>query len=153
MVAPTEPRGWIGVDFDGTLADYSQGWRGAGHLGAPVPLMLDRVKRWLAEGRQVRVFTARCWPVNDVPEAFDIDYARSTCDDAFSSQPEKAVRVAAALETCDRIAAWCEVFLGKRLHITCIKDMNMIELYDDRCVQVIANTGQLVGQSSRGVPA
>ena len=33
--------GWIGVDFDGTLATYN-GWND-GKLGEPIPLMVDRV--------------------------------------------------------------------------------------------------------------
>jgi hypothetical protein len=51
-------RGWIGVDLDGTLAEY-HGWRGAEHIGAPVPAMLARVREWLAAGQTVKVFTAR----------------------------------------------------------------------------------------------
>lgn len=50
--------GWIGVDLDGTLAHYD-GHRGIEHIGAPIPAMVERVKRWLAEGRNVRIFTAR----------------------------------------------------------------------------------------------
>lgn len=50
--------GWIGVDLDGTLAEY-KGWRGPNHIGAPVRRMRLRVVRWLAEGRDVRIFTAR----------------------------------------------------------------------------------------------
>jgi len=50
--------GWIGVDLDGTLAHY-EGWKGADHIGEPVPAMAFRVKNWLAEGREVRIFTAR----------------------------------------------------------------------------------------------
>ena len=50
--------GWIGVDLDGTLAYYDQ-WRGALHIGEPIPVMLERVKRWLDEGKDVRIFTAR----------------------------------------------------------------------------------------------
>jgi len=49
--------GWIGVDFDCTLAEY-HGWNG-GELGPPIPAMVERVKAWLAEGREVRIFTAR----------------------------------------------------------------------------------------------
>ena len=33
--------GWIGVDLDGTLAEY-HGWNG-GAIGEPVPAMLARV--------------------------------------------------------------------------------------------------------------
>jgi hypothetical protein len=38
------------------------------------------------------------------------------------------------------------------LEITCTKDLKMVELWDDRCVQVIANTGVpvLPGSSTRG---
>ena len=51
-------RGWIGVDLDGTLAEY-HGWRGLWPIGAPVPAMLARVKRWLADDGDVRIMTAR----------------------------------------------------------------------------------------------
>ena len=60
---------WIGVDLDGTLAEYN-GWRGFDHIGRAVPAMLERVRTWLAEGRRVKIFTARaqagefaCWPL------------------------------------------------------------------------------------------
>lgn len=51
-------RGWIGVDLDGTLAHYD-GWKGIEHIGDPVPAMFERVKQWLAEGKTVKIFTAR----------------------------------------------------------------------------------------------
>lgn len=51
-------RGWIAVDLDGTLAHYDR-WRGAHHIGEPVVRMVGRVKAWLAEGKEVRIFTAR----------------------------------------------------------------------------------------------
>ena len=54
--------GWIGVDLDGTLAQYD-GWRG-GEIGAPVPLMLQRVKNWVNRGITVKIVTARA----NVPE-------------------------------------------------------------------------------------
>jgi len=56
-------RGWIGVDLDGTLATYD-GWYGPAHIGEPVEPMLRRVREWLEEGVEVRVFTARA----SVPE-------------------------------------------------------------------------------------
>lgn len=58
--------GWIGVDLDGTLAHYDR-WRGIEHVGEPVPAMMARVKRWIAEGREVRIFTARCHEPEAVP--------------------------------------------------------------------------------------
>ena len=53
-----EAKGWIGVDLDATLAEY-HGYPGAGIIGEPVPAMVERVKRWLAAGKDVRIFTAR----------------------------------------------------------------------------------------------
>lgn len=57
---------WIGVDLDGTLARYD-GWQGAENIGKPVPLMLLRVKQWLAEGAEVRIFTARAGTPEQIP--------------------------------------------------------------------------------------
>lgn len=54
----SQKRGWIGVDLDGTLAHYD-GWYGPAHIGEPIPAMLERVKNWLDEGIEVRIFTAR----------------------------------------------------------------------------------------------
>lgn len=49
-------RGWIGVDLDGTLAEY-HGW--SDFIGAPIMPMVDRVSQWLGEGEGVRILTAR----------------------------------------------------------------------------------------------
>ena len=49
---------WIAVDLDGTLAEY-HGWVGPEHIGNPVIPMVNRVCHWLAEGKEVRIFTAR----------------------------------------------------------------------------------------------
>lgn len=57
---------WIGVDLDGTLA-YYDGWRGAEHIGEPIPLMLARVKEWIADGRTVKIFTARASEPENIP--------------------------------------------------------------------------------------
>lgn len=58
-----QKNGWIGVDLDGTLARYD-GWYGPAHIGEPIPGMVQRVKNWLEEGVEVRIFTARA----SVPE-------------------------------------------------------------------------------------
>lgn len=50
--------GWIGVDLDGTLAHYD-GWIGVEHIGEPIEPMLQNVKKWIAEGWLVKIFTAR----------------------------------------------------------------------------------------------
>jgi hypothetical protein len=108
--------GWIGVDLDGTLAKYD-GWRGVYHVGEPVPLMLHRVKVWRAEGRDVRIFTARIW--TDGTQERD-------------SEARKARLV---------IEVWLQKHLGEVLPITNAKDFEMAELWDDRCVRVLPNTG------------
>ena len=53
-----ENDGWIGVDLDGTLAHYDF-FRGDDHIGAPVESMVKRVRKWIRDGRDVRLFTAR----------------------------------------------------------------------------------------------
>ena len=115
---------WIGVDLDGTLAVYN-GWQGADTIGVPVPEMVDRVKLWLAEGKDVRIFTARIAPADPLltPEEF----ARRSME----------VKVATY-----EIKKWCYLHLGKVLPITYQKDYGMTECWDDRCVQVEPNTGR-----------
>ena len=50
--------GWIGVDLDGTLAHY-EGFGDGKKIGKPIPLMLERVKGWLKQKKEVKIFTAR----------------------------------------------------------------------------------------------
>ena len=54
---------WTGVDLDGTLAYYDSG-HNIQNIGEPIPLMADRVRKMLSEGKEVRIFTARA----SVPE-------------------------------------------------------------------------------------
>ena len=53
-----EFRSWIGVDFDGTLAHYD-GFKGEDHVGAPIEPMVKLVRKFIHEGKDVRLFTAR----------------------------------------------------------------------------------------------
>ena len=103
-------RAWIGVDLDGTLAEY-HGWVSIEHIGDPVPPMLERVKAWLGEGIEVRIFTARV------------------------SHP------AGRRDASRAIGDWCEKHGLPRLRITSTKDFDMIELWDDRAVRVGINSG------------
>lgn len=52
---------------------------------------------------------------------------------AFGPDRDEQIRI---------IEAWCERTFGQRLAVTCTKDFGMIELWDDRAVQVIPNTGK-----------
>lgn len=131
--------GWVGVDFDGTLATYGT-WISASHVGEPIAPMVERVKRWLAEGREVRIFTARIWPIVTVVRPGEI----------VQTGP-LTPRMKEALEAVEAIQRWCGLHLTHVLPITCVKDMAMVELYDDRAVQVRPNTGEIVGHSTRGL--
>lgn len=127
--------GWIGVDFDGTLSVYD-GWVSPTDCGAPVPAMVERVKAWRAEGKEVRIFTARIFPITVVCEpGFDFSALKT-----FSSG-----RHVQAVEALNAIQAWCLQHLGEVLAVTCVKDYSMLALYDDRAIQVKLNTGELVG--------
>lgn len=105
----SESKGWYAIDLDGSLAEYDV-WRGEEHIGEPVPKMLERVKQWITEGKEVRVLTAR----------------------AHSKENIKVVR------------EWLDKNGLPEVGVTNKKDFQMIELWDDRCVQVIPNTGMSV---------
>lgn len=108
--------GWIGVDLDGTLAVY-HGWKDDGGVGEIIMPMKYRVLRWLAQGREVRIFTARTGP-----------------------------------EQVAIVQRWLELNGLPRLAVTNVKDLAMVELWDDRAVQVEFNKGMPVrGTRSRVV--
>lgn len=109
----TNPAGWIGVDLDGTLVKYN-GWKGIFHIGEPIRPMVDRVCQWLNEGHTVKIFTAR---VSDMRSAEEANQARAYIQD------------------------WCSKIFGVKLEVTNIKDFGMTQLWDDRAVQVVPNTG------------
>lgn len=111
--------GWIGVDLDGTLAHYDR-HRGVAHIGEPIMPMVERVRRWLEEGEDVRIMTARISKV-------------SGCSDYRDE--EIPLNITAIQE-------WCMEQFGQVLPITCTKDYRMKELWDDRAIQVEPNTGR-----------
>lgn len=115
--------GWIGVDLDGTLAFYD-GWRGPTHIGEPIPAMAARVKAWLAAGITVKIFTAR------------------------AHEGDTYERYRETLFAIEAIQEWTLVHFGQKLDVTNAKDFGMVELWDDRAVQVECNTGKRIGASS-----
>jgi hypothetical protein len=50
----------------------------------------------------------------------------------------------ATQQEIDAIKAWCLEHVGQELEVTCIKDQGMVQLYCDRAVQVVANTGKII---------
>lgn len=103
--------GHILVDLDGTLAHYDK-WGGPYHIGAPIPRMVERIKKWREQGIEVLIFTAR------------------------ATDNDPAVIYA--------IKQWCIRHLGFELEVTNTKTYMAIEIWDDRAVQVIPNTGERV---------
>ncbi len=112
-------KGWTAFDFDKTIATYDR-WRGHTHCGQPIWLMIDLMKAKIAAGQKLRILTAR-----------------------VSGDPQEAKEATVAIQN------WLVEHGLPRLPITCIKDYDMIELYDDRAVQVEANTGKIIGYSTR----
>lgn len=134
MRSPTERRllkrgEYIAVDFDGTLVHHD-GYRGPYFIGDPIPAMVDRVKGWLAEGKPVKIFTARVASAT----------LKKNFGFALGDRDVHHCRVGVEKP----IQEWCEKHLGKVLEITCEKDFLMRELWDDRAVSVKTNTGEHV---------
>lgn len=86
-------------------------WRGIEHIGDPVPAMVKRIHEWRDRGIRVKIFTAR------VSHSEDAELARHY------------------------VEKWCLKHLGVVLPVTNVKDFGTIELWDDRAIQVIPNTG------------
>lgn len=109
----------IAVDFDGTLATYyvtDTRPYDPSVVGEPIPRMVERVRRWLAEGDEVTIFTARVNP---------------RCGLSEVALAEKAVK------------AFCVEQFGRELPVTCMKDPEFEEVWDDRAVRVRTNEGLL----------
>jgi len=61
-----EDLGWIGVDLDSTLALGSRK-----DIGEPIPRMVSRVKRWVRDGKEVRILTARATDVDERVKTYE----------------------------------------------------------------------------------
>ena len=88
---------WIAVDLDGTLAHYD-GWIHHTVIGEPLQPMVDLVKKFLAAGIEVKIFTARVseWPpTNPLYQ-----------------------------EAVQAIEAWCLKYIGQTLAVTASKDFD-----------------------------
>jgi hypothetical protein len=118
---------WIGVDLDGTLAHYEK-WGMWNEIGAPIAPMVERIRGWLDERRVVKIFTAR------------VGIENGTC--LVTGRPFTKMDVSNVIQD------WCHrnVRLNWRPEVTATKDYLMVELWDDRAVQVIPNTGQTVAE-------
>src|SRR4051812_46364736 len=115
-------RGWIGVDLDGTLALYDSK-DGIGTIGQPIEPMVKRVTEWLSKGIEVRIFTARVAAQGETNGDEVLDSA------AFADTQREMIR------------DWTLRHVGMALEATATKDFRMMQLWDDRAVQVLSNLG------------
>lgn len=104
----------IAVDLDKTLAKHTV-WKGKDHIGDPIPEMVDRVKKWLSDGKKVVIFTARADRPENIPP----------------------------------IRAWLKENIGQELPVTNVKRPEFGEIWDDRAVNVQANTGKILSKGVR----
>lgn len=121
-------RPWIGFDLDGSIAHDEPG---AAFdplvIGAPIPAMIERIKKYLADGYECRIVTARV-------------ALRAGDHESLSTAHRHYLDIREAIET------WCLQHIGVVLPITCSKDYGMVRLYDDRARQVERNTGRVIGE-------
>ena len=132
MVKDQGPQGNILVDMDGTMFEY-WGWTKWNSFGKPIPAMVERVLGWIAEGKDVRIFTARM----PLPQDEMVEQTCYKTGEKFNGVMMKKA-----------IADHCEASFGHRLRAQCYKDLHTIEIWDDRAVGVVANTGQTLGDAA-----
>lgn len=125
MVKEQGPKGWIAVDMDGTLFEYTE-WTKWNEFGKPIELMAARVKLWVSQGKDVRIFTARM----PLPHEQEIEQTCYRTGEKFNGVMMKKA-----------IADHTEKHLGFRMRAQCYKDLYTIEIWDDRAIGVIANSG------------
>lgn len=106
------------VDFDGTLAVYD-GYKGVGVYGPPVPRMMARVQKWLADGHEVVIFTSRL-------------------SRKFPRKKQNGEREA--------IEKWLLDNGLPLLEITANKHPRFTEIWDDRAIWVSRNSGKTLGE-------
>ena len=102
------------VDFDATIAEYDVGGPFVETLGAPIEMMVRRVKAWLAQDIEVVILTARVHP----------------CHGEESAERFK-----------EQIREWCRINVGRELEVTHEKHPRFSEIWDDKAISVIPNTG------------
>jgi len=136
---------WIGVDLDGTLAHYPTTCKDTwaykwNEIGPPIPAMVNRIREWLVDGKEVRIMTARVFPYIHGNPSFSHAYGyRQQC-----LLSKEYFTIAQMLEV---IGKYTEKHVGKCLPATCAKDWRMSEQWDDRAIQVRLNTGEVVGDA------
>ena len=137
--------GWIGVDLDGTLSKY-EGNLAPTEIGKPIQVTVDRVRGWIKNKQEVKIFTARIAETRVTPTTIErqlrhaADYGEVLSVDAATMLIEMWNSQRSAIRRA--INRWCQRNIGTTLEITNEKDFAMIQLWDDRAVRVTFNTGE-----------
>src|SRR5258708_2659092 len=108
--------GYYAIDLDGTLAEYHHDFK-HDELGMPIHKTVSLIKEMLGQGYDVRILTARVGPQSDDTNVDDVR---------------------------TMIENWCLEHIGTILIVQNHKCYEMIQLYDDRAIQVELNTGRLM---------
>lgn len=105
----------IALDLDKTLFTYESKWK-AQRIGEPIPEMVENVKKWLAKGYSVTIFSARV--------------ARDNLTDKIKQEK----MISDALYKAGL----------PMLPITCIKFPHFTHFIDDKAFHSVPNTGQII---------
>lgn len=116
------PQFWIGVDLDGTLFEIVSD-KPPYPIGPIIPAMFERVKRWLKEGKTVKILTAR-----NAMSRSEVD----SHGQPSSCYPEEQTKIIQ-----DALLAHGLFQLKIVNHI----DPYCVEIWNDRAVQVSRNKG------------
>ena len=108
--------GYTAFDLDGTLAIDTPNRNNDTEIGEPVIPMVELAKKLIAEGEDVRIFSARAW--QPVPDMRKLVY--------------------------NAINQWCIQHIGQALRIMYYKDHDLERFYDDKAVSVQKDTGRIL---------
>lgn len=109
-----ETKRWIGVDLDGTLFRMD-GWISIDHIGEPIMPMVERIRGYLDKGYNFKIFTARA----SVPE------------------PDRSKMIKAVHAALEKVGL-------PHFPVTNEKDFDLLEIWDDRAIEVVHNAGEFV---------
>jgi hypothetical protein len=111
---------WVGFDLDRTIAERHD-WNGE-EIGKPIPSMIALVRKFLSQGKMVKIFTARAdrprtdpvygkietWCIQHIGQKLEVTnakdrYCEALYDDiAHGIVPNKGILVEDELETAKR---------------------------------------------------
>lgn len=126
------PHEWYGFDFNRTLAEYHSYWDDMA-LARPLPLV-ERVKRYLAEGKVCKILSAQVW----TPPTRRYLSKPTEAEQAWLEEAKGYYARARKAETT--IKAWCLQHIGQVLEVTCERDRGCQEVWDDKAYHVVPNS-------------